>query len=171
MKARGRSHGLTLIEVMLAVVIIAGGLTVLLTGAARCLTAVKQAQYYQEAQWTLAKGETEHPLLHTNDLEALEVDDVDYENGFTFSRRVADIEEENEDGLFEIRTRVTWSVRGQAAFEEVVRLMYIPEAIEESAGSGLETEGANAERGTRNAEPATGEGSTEGGAPLGAPEK
>jgi prepilin-type N-terminal cleavage/methylation domain-containing protein len=122
-------QGMTLIEVMLAVVIVACGLAVLLTGAGRCLGAVKQAQYYQQAQWTLARGEVDYPLVNTNEIEALEVEDVRYDNGFTFSRQVVDKDEENKDGLFEIRTRVAWAARGQESIEEVVTLLYIPEAI------------------------------------------
>ena len=128
MKRWRLSAGMTLVEVMLATAILGLALVVLLTGASRCLAAVKQAHYYQTAQWTLAKGEADYPLVHTNDLEALEVADVKYENGFTFSRRVED--DEDEDGLFEVKTRVTWSARGRESFEEVVTLMFIPEAEE-----------------------------------------
>jgi len=114
-----------LIEVLLAIAILGTALVVLLTGAARCLAAVKQAQYYQEAQWTFAMGEAEYPLICTNEVDEMEVAEVRYDNGFTFSRRVED--DEDEDGLFEIKSRVTWSARGRESFEEVVALLFIPE--------------------------------------------
>lgn len=129
MRKQFLSVGMTLIEVLAAVAILGTGLTFLLSGAAQCLIAIKKAQYYQEVQWTLAMGEADHPLVRTNDLSALEVSGERYDNGFTFSRWVE--EDEVKDGLFEIRTRVTWSQRGKEAFDEVAMLMFIPEVEEE----------------------------------------
>lgn len=111
--------GLTLIEVILAVAILSVGLTVLLTAASRCLAVMKTAKNYQIAQWTLNRGEVDYPLVNTNDVKKLEVDPVSYPGGFTFSRVVED--DEDEDGLFVVRTRVSWSKGDRGSYEETVR--------------------------------------------------
>lgn len=121
-KQYGRS-GLTLVEVILATAILGIGLTVLLTAASRCLAVMKQAKDYQTALWTLNMGEVEYPVLATNDLEDLIVDAHEFDNGFTFSREV-DEEDEDEDGLHEVRTKVMWKGRGREMVEEVVQLVY-----------------------------------------------
>ena len=114
-----RRSGLTLIEVLVAVAIVGTGFVVLLTGAARCLAVMKLARHYQTAQWVLGRGEAEFPLTATDDVEELEVSGEEYENGFTFSREIE--EDEDEDELFVVRTRVTWTDSGHERYEETVR--------------------------------------------------
>ncbi len=118
-----RKHGLTLVEVILAAAILGIGLTVLLTAASRCLAVMKQAKNYQAALWTLNMGEVEYPMIATNELEDLVVDGHEFDNGFIYSREV-DEEDEDEDGLHEVRTRVTWKGRGSEMVEEVVQYVY-----------------------------------------------
>lgn len=118
MNFRNRS-GLTLIEVVLAVAILSVGFTMLLTAAGRCLAVMKAAHTYQKAQWVLGLGQAEHPILDVEKIEDLEVDAEEYEGGFIFSRTVG--EDEDEDGLYVLRTRVTWRAREQDYIEEVVR--------------------------------------------------
>jgi len=119
--------GLTLIEVLLAVLMLSTGLVVLLTSASRCLAVMKIARDYQTAQWALALGELDYPLSVTNDVKELEVEPFTYPNGLTFSREVED--DEDEDGLFVVRTRVSWPRRGRESQEETVR--YVFQKIEE----------------------------------------
>jgi prepilin-type N-terminal cleavage/methylation domain-containing protein len=123
----GAKRGLTLIEVLLAVVILAGGLTILLTGAARCLAAVKLAEYYQKAQWALGRGEAEHPMLSTVDCAEWEVPPTDMGEGFTFARYVecGAAGRDPADRLATVRCRVAWSTRGHESFEEVVRYVLL----------------------------------------------
>ena len=121
--------GMTLVEVMLAVAILGVGFAVLLTAASRCLAAVKMARGYQEAEWTFSMGEAENPLFVTNDVESLIVAPTTYDNGFTFSRDIED--DEDEDGLYVVRARVTWSERGRKSFDEVVSYIFVPEKEEE----------------------------------------
>ena len=92
---------------------------VLLTAAVRCVAVMKAAGNFQEAQWVLGHGEAEHPLLVGEDVEDLAVDLERYDNGFTFEREIG--EDEDEDGLYILRTRVTWYGRGHEHVEEVVR--------------------------------------------------
>ncbi|MFC1497388.1 prepilin-type N-terminal cleavage/methylation domain-containing protein [Verrucomicrobiota bacterium] len=120
-RGKKKSSGMTLIEVMLAIMILGVGLTVLLTAASRCLAVLKLSKNYQTAQWVLGMGQLEYPLVATNELDELEVDSVDYD-GFKFSREVEEEEEgEEEDGLHVVRTRVTWSDRRGKFSEEIVQ--------------------------------------------------
>jgi len=124
-RTRKAADGFTLVEVLLAVVILSVGLTALLTGAARCIAVMKTAKSYQDAIWTLNKGEAEHPLtVVTNDIKSLEVSNEEYPNGFSYSREVED--DEDEDGLYVVRARATWSEKGRESKEEVVSyVMYL----------------------------------------------
>ncbi len=116
--------GMTLIEVMLAVAILGFSFTVLLTAASRCIAAIKQSQTYQKAQWTLAMGEADFPLMKTNDIENLSVGPETYDNGLTYTREVE--EDEDEDGLYVVRARVSWDSRGAKRFDEVVSYIFKP---------------------------------------------
>ncbi len=113
-----RCAGMTLVEVALAVTILAVGLTVLLTGASRCLAVMKASHRYQNAMWAIEKGMAEHPLFVTNDVKSLEIDGVEY-GEYTFWRRVED--DEDEDGLYVTRTGVTWGDGDREMIEEVTQ--------------------------------------------------
>jgi prepilin-type N-terminal cleavage/methylation domain-containing protein len=116
---RRGDEGMTLIEVFIAVVILSVGLVVLLTAASRCLAVMKAAKYYQNAQWTLNKGDLEYPITPTNDVMQLAVSPVEYPGGFTFSREVE--EDEDEDELFVVRTKISWFNHSREMTEEIVR--------------------------------------------------
>ncbi|MDA1044095.1 MAG: prepilin-type N-terminal cleavage/methylation domain-containing protein [Verrucomicrobia bacterium] len=123
--------GLTLIEVLIATLLLTIGLTSMLTAASRCLQVMKRSSLYQETQWTLNRGELDFPMLPTEDVEDWEVSGESYDSGLVFSRTVESRSEDEEDGLFVVTSRVTWSKRGRDSFEEVSRYMYVPEAIKD----------------------------------------
>lgn len=125
--------GLTLIEVLLAVVILGAGMAILLTSISRCLAVIRAARTYQTAQWVLGLGELDHPLLYTNELEEINVSPDTYDNGFTFSREVEE-EDPDEDHLYLVRTRVSWTEQKGERFEEVVSCIYVPEDNEITTG-------------------------------------
>ena len=120
-------RGFTLIEVLIASVILATGLTVILTAASRCLAVMRIARNYQTAQWTLSLGQLEYYVTPTNEIDDWEVSPVEYPNGLTFSREVEEEDEEDEDELYVVRTRVSWSDKGRESFEEVVQYIHAPE--------------------------------------------
>jgi prepilin-type N-terminal cleavage/methylation domain-containing protein len=124
-------RGFTLIEVLVATLLLAVGMTSMLVAASRCLQVMKRASLYQETQWTLNRGELDFPMLPTEEVEDWDVSGETYENGLLFSRTVEPWSEEEEDGLFVVTSRVTWSTRGRELYEEVIRYVYVPEAIEE----------------------------------------
>ncbi len=122
MKSR---RGFTLIEVMIAAVLLALGLTALLVAASRCLAVMRVAKQYQSAQWALHLGELEHPVVPTEEYEDWEVSGEDYDD-FTYTREVEEPPEEESDGLFTLRSRASWSDKGRQSYEEVVRLVFVP---------------------------------------------
>ena len=115
----GNNEGFTLIEVMLAVIILSVGLTVMLTAASRCLAIMRSAKNYQTAQWTLNKGDLDYPIVTTNDVKSLVVSPVEYPGGFSFSREIDD--DDDKDHLYVMHTKVSWSDHSHQMSEEVIR--------------------------------------------------
>ena len=96
--------GFTLLEVMIAVVILAVGTFALVEATSRCLGVVRQARNFQKARTVLDVGELEHPIIRKNtELMNMTVEPVSYENGFTFARTA---EETDDEGLMLLRTTV-----------------------------------------------------------------
>ena len=118
-----RLSGLTLVEVMLAVCLLSIGLTVLMTAVSRCLAVIKISKKYQTSQWVLGMGELDYPLIETNDLKALEVDGERYLDEYIFSREVEE-EDEDEDGLYVVRTKISLADRREEPLEEVVQYVF-----------------------------------------------
>jgi prepilin-type N-terminal cleavage/methylation domain-containing protein len=114
-------RGFTLIEVLLATLILSVALSMILTGSSRCLTVMRRSGEYQRAQWALNRGMLEHPILFTEKIEEQDVEGEDYE-GYVFSRKIED--DEDEDGLYVVRTRVTWPSGGREMNEEIVEEVY-----------------------------------------------
>ena len=125
---RRRQAGMTLIEVLLAVILLSVGLSAMLMAASRCLAVIRVAKAYQTAQWALNLGELEHPILPTEDYSDWAVSDTTYDN--VVYSRVVEEPEGYEDGLFVLRSRATWSTRNKESFEEVIQLVFVPEEAE-----------------------------------------
>ena len=62
MSARAARHGFTLLEVMIATIILSIGLVVLLTSFANCQKIMQASQAHETAQYVLALGETVFPI-------------------------------------------------------------------------------------------------------------
>lgn len=113
---------------MLTIIILGIAGVVLITTTSQGLGVVRAARLYNHAHSLLARIDLEHPLFD-EDIQ------VGTERGrfpstelgdFSWSRTIEVIGEE-EDGLFEVRTRVSWTRRGQTGYEEVVYFRYAPE--------------------------------------------
>ena len=122
MNGGGNRGGFTLIEVMVATIILSLGLAVLLTSFANCQRVMKASQDYETAQYVLTLGETVYPipspdlvtgdpiddeqlniqettaeeLLDTLDLPSSELpkDRRDELSTYTFERTVDDVDDE-----------------------------------------------------------------------------
>lgn len=121
-----RKAGLTLVEVMLAVVILGVGAGVLLTATARCMAVATKAKHYSHAHRLIRRVGAEEPLTRAEIEEGTDEGTFDDADGYSWEREITESEEEDRQGLFTIRTRVSWSHRGKTAFEESMSYIYIP---------------------------------------------
>jgi prepilin-type N-terminal cleavage/methylation domain-containing protein len=134
-----RKAGMTLVEVMLALAIAAGGLTLLVAAANKCMAVIQKARIYDDARRLYAEVERKHPL-QLEDLEE-ESDGGTFEGAdaqYSWQREVALFTEEEDDGVYRVTTRILWKSRGQDKFEEFSTLLHLPTAkragfIDESA--------------------------------------
>ena len=122
MSARADRSGFTLLEVMIATIILSLGLVVLLTSFANCQKVMQASQDHETAQYVLALGETVYPIpspdLVTDDpleneklnIEETEADDLLREldistfnfpkdrqeelSTYTFERKVDEVDDE-----------------------------------------------------------------------------
>jgi len=117
--------GFTLIEVLLATIILSFGLMSLMTGLGSCATMMTLSKEYQDAQYVFSLGELKYPIVESTDVEEdLPVDpDSELVEGYVFERTVDEKDldtNEVDDWLYVVRTRVTWgsapgmSTRGAA---------------------------------------------------------
>jgi len=117
--------GFTLIEILLATIILSLGLMTLMASLGNCATMMTLAKQYQDAQYVFSLGELKYPIVETTDVENdLPVDpDSDLVEGYVFERTVDEKDlatNEEDDGLYVVRTRVTWG-EGADQTEELVR--------------------------------------------------
>ncbi|HOE36035.1 MAG TPA: prepilin-type N-terminal cleavage/methylation domain-containing protein [Kiritimatiellia bacterium] len=129
-RARRNRAGMTLIEVMLAVVILGMALGVLVGAASRALAVVRQARNYELARRMIGRVEVESPLRLKDRIEA-GTENGSFSGGpagWSWSRKLEDLgaDDEEQEGLFRLTTRVTWAQGEQRSAEEVVQLLYVP---------------------------------------------
>jgi hypothetical protein len=139
MKKRSTA-GLTLVEVMLAVLIAGTGIAAMVAATGRCLTVVRRAKNFETARHLIGQVEVEEPLQLKDEImdESESGAFSGRYHGFTWQRTIVDISEAEEDqGLYEVTTRVSWSDAGRASHEEVVTYVYAPE----DTGGGTVTPG------------------------------
>ncbi len=118
-----RKAGLTLIEVMLAIIILGIGSGTLMLATARCLAVVTKARHYSTAQRLIQQVGAENPLSRGELRD--ETASGDFDDGYRWEREILESEDENREGLYTIRTRVSWSQRGKECYEEIVTWHYI----------------------------------------------
>ncbi len=120
---RQSAMGLTLIEVMLAIVILGIGSGTLMLATARCLAVVTKARHYSTAQRLIQQVGAENPLSRGELRD--ETTSGDFDDGYSWEREVTESEDENREGLYTVRIRVSWSQRGKERYEEIVTWHYI----------------------------------------------
>ncbi len=119
-----RRQGLTLIEVLMATVILGTALVGLMQGLTHCLAAFALSRRVEALQAVLGQGEIAHPMIVESDPpNDLRVDaDASLRDGFTFARECE--ENEEEDYLFLVRTKVAYGGGGPGNELVVVRYVY-----------------------------------------------
>ena len=117
------SLGLTLVEVLLAVVILGVGSGVLMLATARCISVVSKARHYSAAHRLILQVGAENPLTRGEIRAGTESGAFD--DAYSWEREIIEPESEDREGLYTVRTRVSWSTRGKTRFEEIVTLHYL----------------------------------------------
>jgi len=126
---RHSKAGMTLVEILMALAILAISAGVLMTATSRCLAVITTAKNYYEARRILETGELDYPLLVVQkkgqkELTALNlnVGPIEFPRNFTY-QRTSERDEDKKD-LMIVKSRVSWSAKGKSAFEEVTSYLY-----------------------------------------------
>ncbi len=106
-----RRHGMTLVEVLLAMAILTLGLFSLTSAASRCLAVMRTASQYHAARAILDQGSLEYPLVrYAREVFNMDVSPTTYPGGYVFERESEELEDEEK--LYIVRTQVSWARRG-----------------------------------------------------------
>ena len=119
---------MTLIEVMIAMVILSIGASALLMAMSRCLSVVRTARSREVARSLLMRVDLENPIENVDLSELTESGTFEDAEGYVWFREILMEDEEERPGLFLITTRVQWAERGRDAFEEITVFRYAPDA-------------------------------------------
>ena len=120
--------GLTLIEVLIAMVILSIGASSMLLAMSRCLSVVRTARNRETARALMARVDIENPIESVDMDESSESGKFDDVEGFAWYRDIQIVDQEERPGLFLVTTRIAWAERGREALEEVVAFKYAPDA-------------------------------------------
>ncbi len=120
--------GLTLIEVMLAMVILSIGASALLMAMSRCLSVVRTARSREVARELIARVDVENPIESVDMDESSESGTFEDMDGYRWHRDIQIVDQEERPGLFLVTTRVQWAEHGRDAFEEITGYRYAPDA-------------------------------------------
>lgn len=119
---RGNRSGYILLEVILAVSLVAVGLCVLMDCLGRCLAAARSVQTYTVAEMLLANKSCEFRLDRAKD--TLDQDGT-FDDHPEFSWRRT-LEATDTQGLWRQTVTVSWEERGRTATDSVVEYRYMP---------------------------------------------
>ncbi|MAI20164.1 MAG: hypothetical protein CMF28_02865 [Kiritimatiellaceae bacterium] len=133
MKKRIPSHnrkkqGFTLVEVLLALVILSVGVSSMMIAMGQALSVVRTARNREIAQSLIRRIDLDFPIEKIDLEELTETGTFDDMEGYYWTREIVMVDEEERPGLFLIRSRIDWSERGRNAFEEIIVYTYAPEA-------------------------------------------
>lgn len=120
-----KNAGFTLVELVLAIIILGGALTVLYRSVTLSASMVQASREREEVAYVFTLGELEYPIRSIEDLEndAEVSPDSSLLKGYTYERMLDEKEDPPEgvedDGLRVLRTTVTWADGKQR--QEIVR--------------------------------------------------
>ncbi len=128
------NHGFTLVEVLLASAILAMGMLAIFASLTPCIAMINISKQFQEVRWEMGVAELKYPFADFEDIEDIVVEETDdfgdqneaITSGYRFSRTIDEkvIEDDiPDDGLYVVRTRVSWG-ESEEASEEIVQLVW-----------------------------------------------
>jgi prepilin-type N-terminal cleavage/methylation domain-containing protein len=123
-----RKRGFTLVEVLLALVILSVGVSAMMIAMGQALSVVRTARNREIAQSLIRRIDLDFPIEKIDLEELTESGTFDDMEGYYWTREILMVDEEERPGLFLIRSRIDWSERGREAFEEIQVYTYAPEA-------------------------------------------
>lgn len=121
-------RGMTLIEVLIALVILSVGVSAMMMAMSRCLAVIRTARNREVARSLIRQVDVVFPIDKTTIEETTESGDFEDTKGFSWTREVLMVDEEERPGLFYVTTRIQWAERGKDAFEEITIYKYAPDA-------------------------------------------
>lgn len=127
-RTHASKRGLTLIEVLIALVILSVGVSSMMVAMSRCLAVVRTARNREVARGLIQRVDIENPIESVDMEELSESGDFEDVEGYVWFRDILMVDEEERPGLFLVTTRIQWSERGRDAFEEIMTYKYAPDA-------------------------------------------
>jgi len=118
-----RRSGFLLLEVVLAVFILAVAMVALIDSLGRCVAAARSVQCYSTSEILLANKCFEFSVERSDDILDQDGQFTDYP-GYSWSRR---LESTDTEGLWKQTVTVYWYERGQVASDSVVEYKYLPD--------------------------------------------
>ena len=122
---------MTLVEVLLAIAILGTALAWLVEAASRALAVVRQARNYEMARRMLGRVDAENPLRLLDEIQAGQTSGTfpGGPAGWSWTRTLEDLgaDDEEQEGLFRLTTRVSWGTGERRSQEEAVQMLYVPE--------------------------------------------
>ena len=122
---------MTLVEVLLAIAILGTALAGLVEAASRALAVVRQARHYEIARRMLGRVDAENPLRLLDEIQAGQTSGTfpGGPAGWSWTRTLEDLgaDDEEQEGLFRLTTRVSWGTGERRSQEEAVQMLYVPE--------------------------------------------
>jgi prepilin-type N-terminal cleavage/methylation domain-containing protein len=121
-------QGMSLIEVLVAMLILSIAASALLLAMSQCLAVVRTARSREIARGLILRVDMDYPIESVDMDELSESGTFDEKEGFVWFREIQIVDEEERPGLFLVTTRVQWAERGRDAFEEITTYRYAPDA-------------------------------------------
>ena len=120
--------GLTLIEVLLALVILSIGISSMIFAMSQTLSVIRTARNQEIAQNLIRRIDIEFPIEKVDFAESLESGNFSDIENYSWQREILFLDEETRPGLFITKKRIIWEERGQIKIEEIELYTYAPEA-------------------------------------------
>jgi prepilin-type N-terminal cleavage/methylation domain-containing protein len=121
-------QGMSLIEVLVAMLILSIAASALLLAMSQCLAVVRTARSREIARGLILRVDMDYPIESVDMDELSESGTFDEKEGYVWFREIQIVDEEERPGLFLVTTRVQWAERGRDAFEEITTYRYAPDA-------------------------------------------